>query len=370
MSKIDLTKLFKTQIPQTDWFQAIGHADTAALRAEDAAKTERLERLNELIGLPFDRAYKFACTDLVEQPPEFKRFLREHGSELCVLRLNPLDPTHPKLRMRGHTIQDAMKWFEEQHVDPAKYRAVFAPHSENNRWATIFVLNHSGAFGEIVYGTHAQLTQGFYEDQPPTRFSWDFHTVKLDHANSQAEQALRTILEWLKVDDTGTREQLAGELDSKFTNNYLQGYFETWDSPEHGMMFIDYNRVLGSLYEDFRGQAAATGPALVTGQAGSPGKASGQVRLIQPEDLATAKLQPGEILVCRMTTPDYLPLMQQAAAIVTDLGGILSHSAIVARELGKPCLTATVNATTVLKPGQTVTVDADAGVVLPVRGYI
>jgi phosphoenolpyruvate synthase/pyruvate phosphate dikinase len=129
------------------------------------------------------------------------------------------------------------------------------------------------------------------------------------------------------------------------------------------MMFIDYNRILGSLYENFQGQAAATGTALVTGQASSPGKVTGKVRLVHPEDLATTKLAPNEILVCRMTTPDYLPLMQQAAAIVTDLGGILSHAAIVARELGKPCLTATGNATTVLKPGHTVTVDADAGLV-------
>jgi hypothetical protein len=214
MSKIDLKKLFQTQIPQTDWFQAIGHANTAALRAEDSGKTERLERVHELIGLPFDRAYKFLCKDLVEKPPEFKRFLREHGSELCVLRLNPLDPAQPKLRMRGHTIAKALQWFEEQKVDPAKYRAVFAPHSDNNLWATIFVLNHHGAFGEIVYGTHAQLTQGFYEDQPPMRFSWDFHTVKLEPANPEATQALVEILKCLKVDDAGIREQLANELDS------------------------------------------------------------------------------------------------------------------------------------------------------------
>jgi pyruvate, water dikinase len=69
------------------------------------------------------------------------------------------------------------------------------------------------------------------------------------------------------------------------------------------------------------------------------------------------------VLVCRMTTPDYLPLMQKAAAIVTDVGGILSHAAIVARELGKPCLTATGSGTTTLHDGQEVEVDGDAGLV-------
>ena len=62
-----------------------------------------------------------------------------------------------------------------------------------------------------------------------------------------------------------------------------------------------------------------------------------------------------------MTTPDYLPLMKQAAAIVTDAGGVLSHAAIVARELGKPCITATGSATQLLREGQLVDVDADLG---------
>jgi phosphohistidine swiveling domain-containing protein len=341
----------------------MGHTDTAALREEDSNKTERLERLNELIGLPYDRAYKFPCTALVRPTPEFKEFLRLHGSELCVLRLNPLDPRQPKLRMRGHTIRDALAWFSEQQLDPSKYRAVFAPHSDNNHWATIFVLNRNGVFGEIVYGTPAQLTQGFYEDQPPITFSWDFRTFKLDPANSRAERALVEILKWLKVDGAVVREQLATELDSKFTHHYLHGYFETWDSAEYGMMFIDYNRILGRSYETFRGQESYTGPALVTGHAGSSGKVRGKVRLVPPQEVPTAILAPGEILVCRMTTPDYLPLMQQAGAIVTDLGGVLSHAAIVARELHKPCLTATGNATQLLHSGQTVTVDADAGVV-------
>jgi pyruvate,water dikinase len=62
-----------------------------------------------------------------------------------------------------------------------------------------------------------------------------------------------------------------------------------------------------------------------------------------------------------MTTPDYLPLMQQAAAIVTELGGVLSHAAIIARELKKPCITGAKDALTKLKAGQLVAFDATAG---------
>jgi pyruvate,water dikinase len=64
-----------------------------------------------------------------------------------------------------------------------------------------------------------------------------------------------------------------------------------------------------------------------------------------------------------MTTPELVPLMQKAAAIVTDLGGILSHAAIVSRELGKPCVVGTGKATQVLNDGDLVEVDAENGTV-------
>ena len=75
------------------------------------------------------------------------------------------------------------------------------------------------------------------------------------------------------------------------------------------------------------------------------------------------KLKKSEILVAPMTRPDYFPLMKRCAAIVTDEGGITSHAAIVARELKKPCIIGTHNATKVLKDGDMVEVDANKGVV-------
>ena len=105
-----------------------------------------------------------------------------------------------------------------------------------------------------------------------------------------------------------------------------------------------------------------TGEGLVKGMTGSPGKAEGPVRIVEPDKLDT-DFPDGGVLVCTVTTPNYVPLMQKAAAIVTDQGGILSHAAIVARELKKPCIVGTGNATKVLKNGQTVSVDADNGIV-------
>ncbi|MFA4834172.1 MAG: PEP-utilizing enzyme [Patescibacteria group bacterium] len=71
----------------------------------------------------------------------------------------------------------------------------------------------------------------------------------------------------------------------------------------------------------------------------------------------------GGILVAPMTSPDFVPLMRKAAAIITDVGGLMSHAAIISRELNIPCIVGTKIATQVLKDGDLVEVDAERGVV-------
>lgn len=108
--------------------------------------------------------------------------------------------------------------------------------------------------------------------------------------------------------------------------------------------------------------AKASGPrkALVTGLGASPGVASGRVRVLDtPQE--GRQLQAGEILVASMTSPDWVPTMRRAAAIVTDRGGMTCHAAIVSRELHKPCVVGTRTATQVLRDGSEVTVDGATG---------
>ena len=75
----------------------------------------------------------------------------------------------------------------------------------------------------------------------------------------------------------------------------------------------------------------------------------------------------GEILVSPETTPDFVPLMKIAAAIVTEAGGITLHAAIVSRELGVPCVIGTKIATRVIKSGDLLEVDALKGIVRIVK---
>jgi len=86
----------------------------------------------------------------------------------------------------------------------------------------------------------------------------------------------------------------------------------------------------------------------------------GQVRIISNiSDMN--KFKKGEILVTRMTDPDWVPIMRLAAAIITDEGGKTAHAAIVSRELGVPCIVGSRKATKVLKNGQQITVDCTQG---------
>lgn len=98
------------------------------------------------------------------------------------------------------------------------------------------------------------------------------------------------------------------------------------------------------------------------GQTAMSGSAHGQVRIVNDqEDLN--KMQKGDIMVSRSTNPQLLPAMKKAAAIVTDVGGLTCHAAIVARELKIPCLVGTKIATKMLKDGDIVEVDATKGLV-------
>lgn len=105
---------------------------------------------------------------------------------------------------------------------------------------------------------------------------------------------------------------------------------------------------------------------VLNGVSGNSGKVTGKVRIIQ-SILEFDKLQEGEILVCRYTDPEWTPLFLIASAVVSDTGGPLSHSAIVAREFGIPAVLATGDATKRLYDGILVEVDGDKGVVNVLR---
>ncbi|MFH1275964.1 MAG: PEP-utilizing enzyme [Candidatus Woesearchaeota archaeon] len=100
----------------------------------------------------------------------------------------------------------------------------------------------------------------------------------------------------------------------------------------------------------------------VKGIVACSGKIIGKVKIIF-DSRDCHKVERGDVLIATMSTPDFLPAMINAAAFVTDIGGMTSHAAIISREMQKPCVIATKIATKVFKDGDLIEVDANTGIV-------
>ncbi|WP_456434908.1 phosphoenolpyruvate synthase [Methanopyrus sp.] len=136
---------------------------------------------------------------------------------------------------------------------------------------------------------------------------------------------------------------------------------------EGGEVYVLQSRPVTTIPEEEREEKKVEteeleGKILVRGLGASPGIGTGEVKIVMDVD-DIDKMEEGDVLVTKMTTPDMVPAMRKASAIVTDEGGITCHAAIVSRELGIPCVVGTGNATEVLEEGQVVTVDGERGVV-------
>jgi pyruvate,water dikinase len=99
----------------------------------------------------------------------------------------------------------------------------------------------------------------------------------------------------------------------------------------------------------------------LVGEPISTGVFRGQVKVLNSPD--EKPVLPGEILVARATDPGWTPLFLNAGGIILEIGGILQHGALVAREYCKPCVAGVENATSILKDGQVVELDGSNGVI-------
>jgi len=130
---------------------------------------------------------------------------------------------------------------------------------------------------------------------------------------------------------------------------------------EAGITWLVQARPITTLGTD--GPESETPPGrhlLLRGLPAAPGTATGAVRVLRyPEE--GASLRDGEILVAPMTNPDWLPTIRRAAGLITETGGMTCHAAIVARELGVPCIVGARNAVDTLADGTTVTIDGASG---------
>ncbi len=162
-----------------------------------------------------------------------------------------------------------------------------------------------------------------------------------------------------------TNEEIANFLNGKLSAKHMQD-----EAAQRHQSFLLIQR--GQKIEVYSGHKAkeiaakelassdATKLKEVRGITGSKGKASGKAVIIHT-NLDLKKVRDGCVLVAHMTRQDYVPAMRKCVAFVTDEGGVTCHTAIIARELGVPCVVGTGNATEVFKDGDEVEVNAQKG---------
>ena len=158
---------------------------------------------------------------------------------------------------------------------------------------------------------------------------------------------------------------------AKIVDSLQKHYYFPQDSEwakEKGKIYIVQTRpvttikqVSGIRYQ-VSGSKGITIPStpILTGVGASPGVGTGVVKILKsPKEIN--KVEKGDVLVARMTSPDYVPAMKKASAIVTDEGGLTSHAAIVSREMGIPCVVGSKEATKKLREGWIVSVNGSTG---------
>ena len=132
---------------------------------------------------------------------------------------------------------------------------------------------------------------------------------------------------------------------------------------EHGQFMLTQTRPVTTMreaHEPEEDEEEENAPLLLTGQPASPGVNYGKVRVVHsPSEIGI--VHTGDVLVAEMTTPDFVPAMKRASAIITERGGRTCHAAIVSRELGIPCVVGAGGATTQLPVDSPVTVDGARG---------
>jgi pyruvate,water dikinase len=166
-------------------------------------------------------------------------------------------------------------------------------------------------------------------------------------------------IRFLEIRDENVRAVLRRECEATFSDGHLVGYFEVIEDASAEIWFVDYNRLLVSESPQIRNQNEPTQGIILNGQTGARGKGRGVV-LHAP--IAGVKHVPHDaILVAHATRPELIGMIASSRAVVTEVGGVLSHAAIACRELGVPCLVGVKGATSSLAEGVEVIVDADAG---------
>lgn len=348
----------------SEWLSEINFKQLKTFRREDAQKRDRLELLNSTIGLPYLKAYKFKPLEIINKTLRFQELLKEVGKTKFLFKLLPTNSSLPKLRTRDKNLKGCAIWLNEQKIDTSKYNIEIVPIDKNERISAVFCCNKNGIWGEIINGPIWNFSKGTYKKQP-TVFSFDYKDWYFSHQNKLSEQFIKRAVEKIIINDENKIKKLKNKLKIDIVGiKYLQGYFECIERSGE-ILFVDYNRSLFKIIEKSL-TTVSHGINFLHGICLGPGKAIGKATVITNKD-KKIKFLKNSIIVCHTADFKLLPYLKQSKGIITERGAILSHAAIVCRELRIPFVAHVKNATEKIKTGQKIIIDADKGVVKIVK---
>ncbi len=254
-------------------------------------------------------------------------------------------------------------------VDADKSGVMFTSHPSTG--AKQITVEAAWGLGEAVVSGAVSPDHYTYDRQDETVESVTVSTKKTMHVRDP--DTGETLEKSVPAEKRNERVLSDGELDllsdigELVEDHYDQPQDVEWAISD-GNIYLLQSRPITTIADESEAddsQEATTGDSqsvLVDGLGASPGTVSGTARIVGSLDQLD-KVNQGDIIITEVTTPDMMPAMKRASAIVTDEGGMTSHAAIVSRELGVIAVTGCETATDTLTDDQYITVDGDRGVV-------
>lgn len=350
--------------PFNEWLKKTKLRHARQLATEDNSKSIRLELLRRVIGLPYDSVEKMTANDIVNRTRKFLRFLKRQGDKQCALRVIPRLFNLPKYRLKGKSFKKSIEWFSKLKINPNYYFVEVAPRNSNISASAIFTIGDGGIWGETIEDRLTWLSDGGGK-KAPMIFLFDFRQWYFSEKNQRLKKLVKKAVHKLLISNIAKRKKLQKEISATFTKHgYLKGYFEFMVWPGEKIKFFDYNRLQANLSKNVSGRNDKKKKKNEwSGICASPGMAKGIARVVR--DPKSVRFHTGDILICAATSFDYIPLMQKAGAIVTELGTVLSHAGVICRELKKPYVIRVRDAMKI-KNGTKIKVDANSGSVYSV----
>lgn len=345
----------------SEWMKLAGIKNIEQFRLEDNTKRQRLAFLHKTINLPYLESEKISIGDIIDKNVKYQNLLTLGKNKEFLFKLLPINLDLPKIRSTKMNIKDIYTWLISKKINPKEYKLEVVTVPGNSQMSAIFCVNKKGVWGEVIKGSIWQFSHGVYK-KTSIVFFYNFERWFFTRRDLSVENFVKKAVKKIMVNDSEKKRKIKEKLTASFAGGgkYFEGYFECTLNPQGIIHFVDFNR---KLYKILNKSIVTISHNLncLHGVCLGPGKTTGTAFVMNGKK--NHSIKDGEILVCSNASFEYLPLIKKAGGIISEQGAILSHAAIICRELKKPFVAHVKHATKNIKTGDIVQINADIGFV-------